>query len=123
MDARQNFWLDLHHLAQSIERQGTTPTERSDEILDALAEQSPDARKESLTELTIVLVELQLLHSLARVEAAQQQAQSRRRFSKPVQVGTKSANLKSSRRQTTQPPTQDQTEDEQLTTPAMSEMR
>ena len=69
MDARQNFWLALHQLSESIERQGSSPTERTDAILDFLVELPPGVRKDALSELTAVLVELQLLHSLARAQS------------------------------------------------------
>jgi hypothetical protein len=74
MDARQNFWLALHQLSNSIERQGAMPTNRTDAILDALNELSPTGRKEAVRQLTDVLVELQVLHSLVRTQQPQPMA-------------------------------------------------
>jgi hypothetical protein len=73
MDARQNFWLALHQLSESIERQGPTPVDRTDAILDFLNELSSRGREDALAELTAVLVELEVIHSLAKEQVKHRQ--------------------------------------------------
>jgi len=69
MDPRQNFWLALHQLAEAIEGSGPTDVERTDAILESLNDLSPSGHKDAMKELAAVLVELELLHSLGRLQA------------------------------------------------------
>jgi hypothetical protein len=71
MSVHENFWLDLHSLASSIERQGHTPDERTTGIIRAFGALTPEAQQEAQQSLTAVLAELQELHLAVRQQRGQ----------------------------------------------------
>ena len=48
------FWLCLHHLAEAYRREGLTPADRSDKIVELYARMPPVARREVLADLALV---------------------------------------------------------------------
>lgn len=71
MTVHENFWLELHSLASSIERQGNTATERTKSIIQAYSALTPEAQQEAQESLTAVLADLQELHLAVRQKRGQ----------------------------------------------------
>lgn len=69
MSNPNEFWLNLHRLSDSLRAEGLTSEERSENILQQFESMAPIARREVLTELSYLTLELTDLRVIVTARA------------------------------------------------------
>lgn len=62
MKISNEFWISLHELARAVSGEGTSPTERKQNIIESLLDMHPTARREVASELAQMMAFLPTLH-------------------------------------------------------------
>ena len=65
------FWLNLHRLAEAYDAEGATPEERAENIVAQFRDMPPVARREVLKELVRVAVHIPELYRLVMIAASE----------------------------------------------------